>query len=136
MCQAFLLIVETVLRDISYAITYDMSPLYVGQFTGDVNMSFGWFFLACAMFFVFAPKWRRRRGWGRGGEQWEPWGREGPRRERVRQTPEEKEKQEQREAQIEQLEARVAELESRLDFAERLLAPRRDPAMSPPAELR
>ena len=95
--------------------------------------SIGWFWIAVVMFVFMAPKWRRRRGRWESVDGWDVVGdRSGP---RERPQPQDTERKQQRDEQVEQLEARVAELESRLDFAERLLAPRRDPAISPPPRL-
>jgi len=94
--------------------------------------SMGWFWIAIVVFFVMAPKWRRsRRGRWNAMDRWDPF-RDDPRdRDREGPSPEDKERQERHDAQVEQLETRVAELESRLDFAERLLAPRREAAPAP-----
>lgn len=92
--------------------------------------SSAWFWMMLAVFFIMGPmRWRRGR--------WDRWSRsDGDRdeqRERgSRETKESAERLQRRDEQVEQLEVRVAELESRLDFAERLLAPRREPALAPP----
>ena len=84
----------------------------------------GWIWMVFAFFIVSRfggfGGWRRAR-WGR-------WDRDAAEdSQRLPQgSREDGEKDRRREEQVEQLEARVAELESRLDFAERLLAPRRD----------
>lgn len=95
-------------------------------------LSNGWFWMFLAFFFMMGPmRMYRRRGvaWGR----WDRWGPDGPQETLRNQQPskEDLEQQQRRDEQVEQLEARVNELESRLDFAERLLAPRRDPVASP-----
>lgn len=79
----------------------------------------GVFWIFVVLFIVFGP-WRR--GWRHRRERW------GRGRDAAGSTPEPVSQPDRavRDAQIEQLETRVAELESRLDFAERLLAPRRE----------
>lgn len=95
----------------------------------------GWFWIFVVFFFIWGPvRWGRGHGRGRGA--WHGWGwdqRGDASRERERPSREDVERQQQRDAQVEGLEARVAELESRLDFAERLLAPRRDQVHAPPS---
>ena len=89
-----------------------------------------WFFMFIAFFFIMGPgaRWRRRH-WSR----WDGEGRDGrDLRGESKATRELTEQLQRRDDQVEQLEARVNELESRLDFAERLLAPRRDHAVAPP----
>ncbi len=85
----------------------------------------GYFWIFLALFFIWGP-WRYR-AWGR-RERGGRWG--GPDGgARVQGQDRDPEQDRRRDAQVDQLETRVAELESRLDFAERLLAPRRDPAI-------
>lgn len=92
----------------------------------------GWIWIFIAFFFIWGPFRRGRwRGQWRG---WDGWGSDtkgGTPRDRERPSKEDLDKQQRRDEQVEQLEARVNELESRLDFAERLLAPRRDQAALP-----
>ena len=90
-------------------------------------MSTMWWLFPLLLFLVFNP-FRRRRRLG----YWPDWdGRVERGRPRQQEESETDEATLQRNNQIEQLESRVAELESRLDFAERLLAQRREaPVMS------
>lgn len=89
----------------------------------------GFFWLFVIMFFAFGPFSRRRSNRGRWG--WDSWwgGRRSGNDEGD--PPRDAGREQRREEQVLQLETRVAELESRLDFAERLLAQYRDPAISP-----
>ena len=87
-----------------------------------------WFWFPLLFLLVFRP-WRRawrRRDWGGG-----------PRVPRDRGTDEREieVRDQERQQQIEQLETRVNELESRLDFAERLLAQRREAPLVKDASL-
>jgi len=89
-------------------------------------MSTMWWLFPLLLFLVFNPF--RRRRWGYWPDRDGRVERGGPRRQEESETDE---ATLQRNNQIEQLESRVAELESRLDFAERLLAQRREaPVMS------
>jgi hypothetical protein len=92
----------------------------------------GWIWIFIAFFFIWGPM--RRFRWGRGRGRWDRWGtdgQDGAPQDRQRPSKEDLEKQQRRDEQVEQLEARVNELESRLDFAERLLAPRREQVVVP-----
>lgn len=80
----------------------------------------GFFWLFLALFFVFGPFGRHR--WGRACWGWHQAREDQP-------ALQDSAVAKRAEEQVLQLETRVAELESRLDFAERLLAQRRDPAL-------
>ncbi|MBI4502397.1 MAG: hypothetical protein HY700_14705 [Gemmatimonadetes bacterium] len=86
-----------------------------------------WIWFPILLLFLFGP-FRRRRYW-----RYQGWRESPPRPEgrSIEDSSKREEEQLRRDEQIESLETRVAELESRLDFAERLLAQRREnPALS------
>ena len=92
-------------------------------------LSNGFFWLFLIMFFAFGPFSRRR--WTRGRWGWGPWWGDEQGRKEPDGSPRDDERERRREEQVVELETRVAELESRLDFAERLLAQRREPSAAP-----
>jgi hypothetical protein len=89
----------------------------------------GFFWLALALFFAFGPLRRRRWSGGRWSRHRIP--AEQPALPESTPLKRDLERETRREEQLIQLETRVAELESRLDFAERLLARGRDQAITP-----